>query len=285
MMYASLSLKAINPARENFRLLQKLGLRPEISFESGWTNYSVQEHKTMAAIIADHFPGAAVHLPYGGLDFGRGDNFLAQKEALAKAAEIASFYRPHHVVAHPSFRSLTDSVLGVKKYPGFTRDNLDGLSQIPAQNWLNRSKTVWSEVSRTLGCLLYLENTHEHSPLPLIHLLEILGDQAGFCLDFGHWFHYAMGRHWDNLDFWLERIGPFLAHVHVHDNNGEADQHLALGQGLIDYDKIRLELASRDLRPNMTIENYQAADLALSYETLTQRPLWSDPAKVFTCAS
>ncbi|MDR2422552.1 MAG: sugar phosphate isomerase/epimerase [Deltaproteobacteria bacterium] len=277
MTYATLFLRAIDPAGESFNLLKRLGLLPEINFESGWTAFSYKRHRELAQIVLDHFPGAAVHLPYGGLDFGRGEGFAVKKDKILKAVETANLYRPHHFIAHPSFKSLTDSVLGPKKYPGFKRDNLSSLSQSPGQSWLERSVSVWSAVLGSSQASLCLENTHEHSPEPILALLDRLEDRAGFCLDFGHWFHYAMGRHWDNLDFWLDKAASKLRHAHVHDNNGEGDQHRALGQGLIDYDKVRELLAERDLRPNVTIENHLAQDLLESYNVLAQTPLWTEP--------
>jgi sugar phosphate isomerase/epimerase len=277
MIYATMPFKALDPASQHFRLIKNLGLSPEISFETGWADYSLSRHREMAKAIRDHFPRAAVHLPYRGLNFGREDNLAAKKSSMLKAVETANLYAPRHLVGHPSFEALTDSVLGPKKYPGFKRDNLTGLSQTPAPGWLARSIAVWSAVLKATDARLYLENTHEHSPEPIMVLLGNLDGRAGFCLDFGHWFHYAMGRHWDNLDFWLSRVAPKLAHAHVHDNNGEADQHLALGQGLIDYGKIRKSLIAYDLKPSFALENHQPMALLESFDALAQHPLWAEP--------
>jgi sugar phosphate isomerase/epimerase len=277
--YASLSLKALKEGSDQVRLIEKLGLRPEIGFEPNWDDFSLKKHRKMADFIKNHFPGAAVHLPYGGLDFGRGDHFKAKRDKLKRAADAASLYDPHHLIGHPRFMGLYDSVLGTRKFLGLKRDNLDGPGQTPGEEWLSRSVEVWSAVLTISPGLLFLENTHEHSPKAILRVLDCLGERAGFCLDFGHWHHYAMGRHWKNLDFWLDLAGPSLAHAHVHDNNGEADQHLALGAGLIDYDMVRDALLIRGLRPGITIENHNPKELLISHEILAQNPLWREPAK------
>jgi sugar phosphate isomerase/epimerase len=229
----------------------------------------------MAEIIKDRFPGASVHLPYAGLYPGREESFTAKKDLMLKAVEIAELYNPDHLIGHPGFRGISDSVLGRKKFPGFKRTDLEGLSQTPALWWLEQTTELWGAVLENTGAKLYLENTQEHSPYPILHLLEKLSPKASFCLDFGHWFHYAMGRHWDNLDHWLTLSASKLSHVHVHDNNGESDQHRALGDGLMDYQKISALLGKHSLKPTMTLENHFAEDLKKSYAYLTQNPLWS----------
>ncbi|MDR1578306.1 MAG: sugar phosphate isomerase/epimerase [Deltaproteobacteria bacterium] len=275
-IFASLTLDSLDPANPGFQLLQKLGLWPELSFESSWSKLSPDQFREKAKIVSDHFPGAAVHLPYGGLDFGRGDNFLEKKDRLLQATELAELFAPTHLIGHPNFQSLSDSVLGQKKYAGFKRGNLQGPSQTPAQWWLDRSISVWSAVLAVSSAQLRLENTYEHSPEPILILLHQLGERAGFCLDLGHWFYYAMGRHWDNLDFWLTQTATKLAHAHVHDNNGEGDQHRPLGQGLINYGRVRQLLAEKELRPPYTIENHRPQDLRASFNELTQNPLWRE---------
>jgi sugar phosphate isomerase/epimerase len=274
MTYASLPFWSIEPDDAHLLLLEKLGLRPELSFESGWSRLSFAQHRQKAALLLDRFPSVSVHLPYAGLYPGEEEYSEAARSKMLRAAETAALYRPDHLIAHPGYRSITDSVLGRKKFPGFKRDNLENLAQTPAQWWLDRSLALWPEVISISQAPLYLENTQEYSPVPIMILLTHLGPKARFCLDFGHWFHYAMGRHWDNLDYWLSLAGRFIKHVHVHDNNGESDQHLALGRGLIDYGQIRRLLKKHRLKPTLTVENHRPASLAESWEILAQDPLW-----------
>lgn len=266
--------RSLDPRDDHFRLIEKLALKPELSFESGWARYTLKQHRQMADIISDRFPGASVHLPYAGLYPDQEESVKAKKELMLKAVETAGLYNPDHLIGHPGFRGISDSVLGRKKFPGFKRTDLEGLGQTPALWWLEQTTELWGAVLENTEAKLYLENTQEHSPCPLLILLDKLGPEASFCLDFGHWFHYAMGRHWDNLDHWLELSAAKLSHVHVHDNNGESDQHRALGDGLIDYRKISALLRKHSLQPTMTLENHFAEDLKKSCAYLGQNPLW-----------
>ena len=63
-------------------------------------------------------------------------------------------------------------------------------------------------------------------------LNEIAGEERfGFCLDLGH--ANLMGK---NIYESIMEIGPYLRVLHVHDNNGESDQHLFPFNGNIFWD-------------------------------------------------
>jgi len=76
------------------------------------------------------------------------------------------------------------------------------------------------------------ENVEESDPAPGIALLEALGDYpCGFCLDVGH-AHAFSGL---APRAWVQRLGPRIVHLHVHDNSGDDDRHLPPGEGSIDF--------------------------------------------------
>jgi hypothetical protein len=165
---------------------------------------------------------------------------------------------------------------------------------------------------------LYLENTHEHSPWPINTLIDLLVTQyppqpaenpphtpdhqqtkeiaqpdpreipldpastyarVGLCLDIGHWFHYAMGRHWDNLTDWLEISGPRIRHLHLHDNNGQADQHLGLGQASLNLPVIWEQLQTINPPPTITLENHLLESLKQSLVYLKYHPLYQSTTR------
>ena len=74
--------------------------------------------------------------------------------------------------------------------------------------------------------------TMMRSPEEIARFVEGLG--IGLLLDVGH-FHvsaYQMG-----FDFagGVKAVAKYVRELHLHDNNGRADQHLPLGQGSIDF--------------------------------------------------
>ena len=85
--------------------------------------------------------------------------------------------------------------------------------------------------------------------------------QSGFCLDIGH-FHMSGN---DNAPAsFLNRI----FHCHVHDNNGEKDQHLPPGEGTVDWESILAQLARIDHAPGFSLELRDPSRGTLSAEEL-----------------
>ena len=59
----------------------------------------------------------------------------------------------------------------------------------------------------------------------------------GMCLDTGHAAVFG-----DDCGDAVRRIGRYLQALHIHDNDGTADQHRLPGDGIIDWERLRLAL-------------------------------------------
>jgi sugar phosphate isomerase/epimerase len=115
------------------------------------------------------------------------------------------------------------------------------------------------------GGRLFLENTIERSPWPILRILEGLpAEGAGFCLDVGHWHSLGMGAEFGNLPEWAALSKGRLGHIHIHDNDGTADQHLPIGKGRIDFGLLWELLRRHGLDPSATVENPAPRGLSLS---------------------
>jgi sugar phosphate isomerase/epimerase len=86
--------------------------------------------------------------------------------------------------------------------------------------------------TRPLGVRLLVENLTSEPTTPE-HLITILEsghlDNVGVCLDLGH-AHMTVG-----IPGAVATLGPRIASLHVHDNNGMKDEHLWPGDGSIDW--------------------------------------------------
>ncbi len=58
---------------------------------------------------------------------------------------------------------------------------------------------------------------------------QIESPNIRFCLDYGH------SNMADNTNDFIERLHPYLAYTHIADNMGEHDNHLAFGEGTVDW--------------------------------------------------
>ena len=75
------------------------------------------------------------------------------------------------------------------------------------------------------------------------------------------------------LEEWLDVLGPFIGQLHLHDNGGKKDDHLALGRGRIDFRPLFAFLkAERPRPPVVTMEVHRYDDIWASLEFLER--LW-----------
>ena len=64
---------------------------------------------------------------------------------------------------------------------------------------------------------------------------QVEADNFGLCLDIGHANCYSA----QPVEEWAQGLNPYLTHIHVHDNHGDRDAHLALGDGNLKWEKIQ----------------------------------------------
>lgn len=102
------------------------------------------------------------------------------------------------------------------------------------RNWAERMPKI-VEHAEKLGVTLALENTWDDRPEIMLHLADMLpGGVVRFCLDTGHvnvFSHLSITRWWD-------MIGDRVVALHLHDNDGLSDDHLAPGEGTFDFETL-----------------------------------------------
>ena len=268
--YASLFVKWLIPGNKHnghLDFLLEKGIPPEVGLQHGGSDFSAAEHKETAARIKDHGLACAIHLPFYDVVPGSADRKVQAKsrDILLRAVEIAEWYGADHLIGHPEFYPPDDSLLAQGRREQDAADR-------PTEIWLEQSVKAWGEVMQNTGSRLYLENTNDQTPEAILTLLERLPDQAAMCFDIGHWFMAADGIGLNNLPEWLTAVAPRLGHLHLHDNHGQADEHLGIGQGLIDYGPFLNFLAEHNLRPSYTLEAHQIIQLSHSLGWLENLP-------------
>ncbi|MEW5724382.1 MAG: sugar phosphate isomerase/epimerase family protein [Thermodesulfobacteriota bacterium] len=200
----------------------------------------------------------AVHGPFLDLSPGALDPEVLKvtRARYARTLELAALFEPEHVVFHPGYEWSKH--------------------QVYREKWLETSLETWRPLARRageLGIRLVLENTLEREPEDFFPLFEALAPEGvGFCLDTGH--AAAFGR--VPLLAWLEALAPRLAVLHLHDNHGDRDEHLALGRGVIDFAALFSFLAGWGMKPAaVTLEPHTEADLWPGVAVLAE--LWPWP--------
>lgn len=99
------------------------------------------------------------------------------------------------------------------------------------ENWAAVCADFYTELAGTYPVTLCIENSQDVDPEPLEALMRrIRCGGVRVCLDIGH-ANYSQAP----LEDWFDRLGEFIAYLHLSDNNGRFDDHLPLGDGTVDW--------------------------------------------------
>lgn len=106
---------------------------------------------------------------------------------------------------------------------------------LSVNQWLEKSLETWGPINdraKNLGVKIGIENIFEDTPENLKLLMkEMSSGNFGVCFDTGHCNLFSKVP----LDDWLNNLGPYIIELHLHDNDGSADQHLPIGDGTFDF--------------------------------------------------
>ena len=117
--------------------------------------------------------------------------------------------------------------------------------------WVERHSAFWREVLAGRSVEVCLENSWGHGPELLAAEVDAIDlPNVGACLDVGH-AHLQGGSPQHQ---WVDVLGPRIRHMHLHDNDGSSDQHLATGDGTIDWQQLIAALRRNGLTPAATLE-------------------------------
>ncbi len=136
--------------------------------------------------------------------------------------------------------------------------------------WLKNSLDFWPEFlerAAQFDCTICIENIYETTPDLFIQLFTMLDSPyLGHVFDIGHWNLFGGGK----LIDWLNKISPYLKHLHLHDNHGERDEHLAIGQGYVPFSTLFGWLQKNSVSPTMTLENHTLPEMEQSLKIIRQ---------------
>jgi len=232
-------------------------IQPEIGLEGEWFwNCLPDDFEKIALIFQQQGLDCTLHAPFHDLAPGGFEKKIValSREKLKRAFALIPVFCPKAIVCHLGFEAN-------KHQSQFDR-------------WLETSLTTWKplvELAASFGTRVHFENTYELDPVAHKRLLQELdAENVGFCLDTGHLMAFA-GTGWR---LWLEELTPWLGQLHLHDNDGTSDAHLALGAGIFDFFDLFGYLKANDLRPLVTLEPHTKQDLLHSLAYIDQTGLF-----------
>jgi len=129
----------------------------------------------------------------------------------------------------------------------------------PGNDWRQNCKTTRSlyKIAKDHGLKIAIENVPE--PYPFIirnvehfqRFYEEISEDIGLAFDIGH--ANINGQ----TELFLEVFSDKIVHIHAHDNNGREDQHLGIGHGTIDWEKIAKILKKISYNKTIVVESIE----------------------------
>jgi sugar phosphate isomerase/epimerase len=194
--------------------------------------------------------GSCIHAPFFDLNPGTGDPDIRRitERRFQQTIDFAAEVGASRIVFHPGFDPW--------RY-----------ARTP-DAWLNNSLEFWPALidrAAETDILLCLENIFDTQPTPLIGLLQTIDSpHLRHCFDIGHWFLFSKTP----LCEWFTQLGPYLSHLHLHDNRGRADDHRPIGKGKIDFPAFVSQLRDLEVKATATLEAHTDKDAKRSLSSL-----------------
>jgi len=206
---------------------------------------------TLAALALEHGITYSIHPPCIGLNPASSDSSERARvvEAYIGTIELATRLGIRDMVVHCGSKS--DPRVPTEIALGFARQTLQTVGDVAQQAGvvMMLENTCWKETS-------ILE-----SPQALIDLADLCPPSTCLLLDVGHAMIWGVNPT-ECARAWF----PRLAQIHAHDNHGECDEHLPLGDGIIDWKELISFLAMERWDGVFMIEVGQQEDSAEALE-------------------
>lgn len=237
--------------RHHLELIIERRINPEIAFSCDSLDAVVpSELASIAETLASNNLKTTIHAPFMDLNPGAVDPLVweATLRRFNQVYDAAEIIRPTIIVFHPGYDRWR---FGDKR-----------------QKWLDNSIRIWEKMlarSEKTGSVIAVENIFEEEPSTLRALFEAL-DSPLFrhCFDVGHFNLFSRV----SMEEWFAELGCHMAETHIHDNNGTRDDHLPLGEGSIDFEKLFALLGEYSPNSAITLEAHTSEALERAMKNL-----------------
>jgi sugar phosphate isomerase/epimerase len=201
-----------NPISEVVSLCRLYGLGIEMAAFSEVAALNDVEQITLHRSATCGITGRAVHAPYLDLYPGSPDKNVRNTafNCFQNAYNVVESLGAAHIIFHHNYD------------PAMCSESV----------WLENSRLFWSKflTGKSPSIKIHLENIMDRTPKLLSELVcRIDNPLLDIALDIGHAHAYSRVTPLN----WVESLKGQIGYVHLHDNHGLEDEHLALGGGNI----------------------------------------------------
>lgn len=236
----------------NLDKLADLGINAEIYVDAeSLDSYTTKEIDLINSFFAQYRLKKILHGPIYDLNPGSLDSRIREvsQERISQAVSLCEKLNSDHIVFHHGFNHI--------------------YYKTHREKWLENSSAVWKPLAQY--CLkkninLAIENSLDPEPGIILELIAGLNlPNLGACFDIGHF--NAFGKK-SPLEFFNTYPPEYIKEIHLSDNLGTFDDHLALGKGNIDFKGFFQLVDSKDIDPIITIEPHSLEDIQPCLEYL-----------------
>ena len=151
--------------------------------------------------------------------------------------------------------------------PNFSDDNY-------LEQWCNKNETYFRKLcDRYPKIDILMENMFDDSPDNLVRLAYRMKDvrNFGICFDYAHALIFG---HNISIAEWTSKLLPYTRHMHINDHNGKSDLHLAVGNGVTDWNEYERMIEYAEVRPSVLIETTVPENIELSVKYMKNNRIY-----------
>lgn len=214
--------------------------------------YILDDKDTVDRLVGTYAaaPVVALHGVFIDINYSGGDPevFKVSKKRIEQCAFLACKLNVKKIVLHSCF------------FPILTPD--DPLYGV----WAEESAVLLIEIAEKYDIQFCIENVLDISPDIILTMVEQANHpRVKVCFDIGH-----ANLSKTPIPVWIEKLAPHITHVHLSDNNGIYDEHLALGDGNIDFLEADRLFCKYNVKADYTIEVKPFKNVEKSIEFLNR---------------
>lgn len=143
---------------------------------------------------------------------------------------------------------------------GYDRWRYESHKEEWLENNIETHKLVM-ESAKGLDTVVAMENIFEEEPELILRTLQAVNHpRLKTCFDTGHFLMFSKVT----LEEWMSALGGYLGQLHLHDNQGLDDEHLAIGQGKFPWKLFFSLLGTANSNPTWVIEAHSEEHVRLS---------------------
>jgi len=233
------------------------------ALESDWKAIATRSKE----LLSGYTGRLGIHGPFWGLNLANPDMAVRKivTHRMLQGLEVCEFLGATQMVIHSPYSTWDfnnlDNVYhgkGFQRVLDLVHDTMDAV--------VARAENI--------GVTMVVENIEDKDPDIRRVLVEDFNTKAlAVSIDTGH-AHYAHGSTGaPPVDYYVNRAGNLLQHVHLQDADGYADRHWAIGEGTIRWHAVFRALAQLESNPRLILELRNKAEIPQSLNWLKEAGL------------